>query len=132
MNVQVLDARSSVRASLNYIVRTGEKPYAYTFPPPPGVAARSATIDTVDGVHIHDARPLADRLSLDLQGFVLRRNATTVRDFYDDDHLRAVYYPEVERLLKTETGAEKIVIFDHTIRSLPKFKAGKALKEAVN
>lgn len=124
MNLQVVRTRSSVRASLNYLVRTDQKPYAYTFTPPPGVAARSGTLNTVDGVHIHDARPVAEALSLDEQGFAFRRHATAVEDFYDEEHLRAVYYPEIERLLKAETGAEKIVIFDHTIRSVPKFKAG--------
>ena len=30
--------------------------------------------------------------------------------------MSAVYNPEVERLVEQETGAEKVVIFDHTIR----------------
>lgn len=87
------------------------------------MAARSGKVNSIDGVRIHDGRPIADAFSLDDQGFAFRRHATRVQDFYDEDHLRAVYYPEVEKIVKAETGAEKVVIFDHTIRSVPKFKA---------
>ena len=65
---------------------------------------------------VHDVRPFADNLTLDREGFILRRSASTVTDFYDTDEVSAVYDPEVERLVKQETGAEKVVIFDHTIR----------------
>jgi hypothetical protein len=75
---------------------------------------------------IRDARPLAGEFSLDEQGFVLRPHPTAVREFYDEEELRAVYYAEVEALLRAETGADKVVIFDHTIRSVPRFKAGVA------
>ena len=55
----------AVRATLNYIVRTAEKPYSYTYAPPPGVPLRSGTVDVVDDVQIRNARPIADQLSLD-------------------------------------------------------------------
>lgn len=124
MNVELIHTLPIVRATLNYIVRSAEKPYNYTFEPPPGIAQRRGALDVVEGVPIRDARPIARELSLDEHGFALRRHATEVRDFYDEDHLKAVYYPEVEQILKQATGAERIVIFDHTIRSVPKFKAG--------
>ena len=65
---------------------------------------------------IHDLRAVADGLSLDREGFILRRSASAVADFYDADEVSAVYDPEVERLVEQQTGAEKVVIFDHTIR----------------
>jgi hypothetical protein len=42
---------------------------------------------------------------------------TAVKDFYDPDEVKAVYYPEVERLLKRITGAERVVVFDHIVRN---------------
>jgi hypothetical protein len=39
-----------------------------------------------------------------------------MRDFYDPDELRRVYYPEAERLVGQATGASRVVVFDHTIR----------------
>jgi hypothetical protein len=39
-----------------------------------------------------------------------------VREFYDDDEVKRVYYPEAENLLKKVTGASRVFIFDHTTR----------------
>jgi hypothetical protein len=41
-----------------------------------------------------------------------------VRDFYDEDEVRALYYAEIERLVCAETGAARALMFDHTIRSI--------------
>jgi hypothetical protein len=40
-----------------------------------------------------------------------------VRDFFDTGELESVYYPEVEQLIKSVSGASRVVIFDHTLRS---------------
>ena len=40
-----------------------------------------------------------------------------MRDFYDKDEIRRTYEPEVEALIKRETGASKVVVFDRTIRA---------------
>lgn len=65
---------------------------------------------------IRDARREAGDLSLDREGFVLLKSPTAVADFYDPDDVEAVYNPEIERLVKRETGAEAVLVFDHTIR----------------
>ena len=71
---------------------------------------------TVHEIEIRDARQLAEDLDLDRQGFALARYPTAVTDFYDDEQVRRVYYPEMQALIQTETGADKVVVFDHTIR----------------
>jgi hypothetical protein len=58
-----------------------------------------------------------DNLSLDSSGFVLTEQASAVKDFYNPNEVESVYYPELERLLKRETGAERVVIFDHIVRN---------------
>ncbi|MCH8997933.1 MAG: methyltransferase [Proteobacteria bacterium] len=68
-------------------------------------------------VAIRDMRPLADGLSLDRHGFELRHHDTTVDDLYDDEAVEDVYRREIEALLKEATGADRIVVFDHTRRS---------------
>jgi hypothetical protein len=40
-----------------------------------------------------------------------------VADFFDAGQLTAIYYPEVEQLIKDASGASRVVIFDHTLRS---------------
>ncbi len=68
-------------------------------------------------VAIHNARPLAGELSLEREGFVLVRHDTQMKDFYDEDELLAVYYKETEELVKKTSGAKRVVVFDHTLRS---------------
>lgn len=65
---------------------------------------------------IRDARVLQRQLSLDVQGFELCRHETAVSNFYDPAEVRAVYYPEIERLLKRATDATKVLAFEHDVR----------------
>jgi hypothetical protein len=96
------------------------------------VPARYGEVNAVPGVVIRDARPSADRFSLNEQGFEIRWRDSAVTDFYNETQLRDVYYPEVEAMLRAATGAEKIVIFDHTIRPIPKFEQKiKGMREPV-
>jgi hypothetical protein len=72
----------------------------------------------MQSVPIHDGRVRAQAFSLDREGFLLVPQSTAVRDFYDDDEIAAVYEDEVEALVKRETGAVRVEIFDHTRRAL--------------
>src|SRR5262249_24733772 len=107
---------NDVEAELHYLVDTGEKPAIYLYPPPPGIPQRTGRYATAT-VPIHDGRALLPQLSLDKQGFLLRPHETKVVNFYDEQEVQAVYYPEVERLVQSVTGAAKVVVFDHTWRS---------------
>jgi len=109
--------------SLNYLLKGEEKPVTYAFPPPPGVATSTRRNDPRT-VTVRDARPVADHLSLDRQGFILTHHATWVKNFYDQQEVHEVYYPEIEKLLKEKTGAARVLVFDHQVRCLPKAQAG--------
>src|SRR5260370_5897430 len=75
---------------------------------------------------IYDARPIADRLSVDVQGFVLLREPAAIANFYDPDEVRAAYYPQVETLVKRVTGATKAVAFAHDVRCTTRARRGEA------
>jgi len=105
-----------IEAPMNYLVDTGEKPVSYTYEPPPGVPSRSGTI-VKQTVSVINGRPLVDQITLDDQGFMLTQSPTAVRDFYNDEEVRTVYYPEVERLVKEITGASRVIVFDHNVRN---------------
>jgi len=124
MDAQVIDALPTVHATLNYIVRGGPRPYAYTYPPPEGTPWRTGEIEKARGVAIRDARSLSPSLSLNEEGFEFHPHVTKVADFYDEAQLRDVYEPEIEAFLKSTTGAEKVVVFDHTVRSPARGRAG--------
>jgi hypothetical protein len=105
----------TVVAELNYSTPMTERPRNYTYDPPPG-APRSNVIPEPHRVAIRDLRPVAQSLSLDREGFGLVSQKSAVRDFYDDREVREVYYPEAAAAIKEATGADRVFIFDHTVR----------------
>jgi hypothetical protein len=117
-------AGTPIEASLNYIEPNSEKPVYYAYEPPAGTP-RSTGKFVAQTVPIRNAREVVRELSLDKQGFQLTHQETAVRDFYDQEEVKAAYYPEVERLLKEATGAEKVVIFDHQVRNAELAKRGE-------
>jgi len=104
-----------VEAQLNYLAPMTERPRNYTFEPPPGIA-RSNTTHESHAVSIHDVRPIETDISLDRDGFDVLHYRSEVRDFWDEDELKRVYYPEAQRVIAEATGASKVFIFDHTLR----------------
>jgi hypothetical protein len=136
MNAVVKDlapsTSSNVTAILNYTRNTGIRPVNYTFDPPPGVPRNSGEIDART-VTIYDARRERG-LWLDASGFELVAHQGTLRefkDFQDPEAVRAIDYPEVECTFKVITGAEKVVIFDHTLRDSTVVLGQPALREPV-
>ena len=108
-------ALSFVTADLNYLTPSADRPRTYTFEPPSG-EPRSNIVPEPHSVPIHDIRPISETVSLDREGFALIRQRSAVKDFYDDDEVKDVYYPEAERLIKAATGADRVFVFDHTVR----------------
>lgn len=126
-------AAPSVEAELNYLAPGTVRPVNYTFEPPAGIPWSSGTLDP-RRVTIHNARPLAQNggISLDKQGFQHVAHASALHDFSDEAQIRDVYLPEAEALLRTITGAAKVVIFDHTLRDSARgSRANAALREPV-
>jgi hypothetical protein len=122
---------TSVRAPLNFILPGPAKPYTYQYDPPEGTERRGG--DFVERVvEITDARPLRGALSLDVQGFELLHSPTLARDLYNARELESIYQPEIGQLVKRVTGADKVVVFDHTIRSNAEGHRGATgIREAV-
>jgi hypothetical protein len=111
------DARIGVvNARLKYLAEATPKPVNYAYDPPAGVSRQSGKY-TEQSVSIRNGREVLSELSLDTNGFVLTNHETEVSDFYDPSEVKAVYYPEVERLLKRVTGAVRVLIFDHIVRN---------------
>src|SRR5213080_3808586 len=106
----------AVSAGLHYTLDTGVKPVNETFGP--GNIRRRQSGETEErAVAIRDGRPLRDEFDLEVTGFEFVEHKTQVRDFFDADELKSVYYPEVEALVKKVSGASRVVVFDHTLRS---------------
>src|ERR1043165_4774988 len=101
-------------AEVMYTVDTGEKLINETFGPN-NVRRRSSGAQEAKKVTIEDGGKRD--LAVEGNGFVLARHPTAVRDFFDPAELKAVYRPEVERLVRELSGAKRVVMFDYTLRS---------------
>ena len=118
-----------VEADVNYLLYNGQRPVTYTYPPPPGIPQRSGIPDP-RRVQIANARLLPQAPSLDTFGFELHEQATEV-DFASEVAIREIYYRETEVLLRRATGAEKVVIFDHTLRDSTPAHGQEGIREPV-
>jgi hypothetical protein len=105
-----------ITAGLHYTIDTGVKPVNETFGPN-NIRRRVTGDHEVRQMTIRDGRPLVDEFDLDVAGFELVAHPTKMRDFFDAEELKRVYYPEVEALIKQVSGASRVVVFDHTLRS---------------
>jgi hypothetical protein len=126
---QVLERQSvpetigEIEATLNYLVNDGVK----IFTEASGGGAPDKRGGTLDPhvVVVRNGRRQAKEFALEREGFRFVRHDTKVVDFFNDEEVRRVYYPEMETLVKAESGASRVVVFDHTLRT-----ADDALREA--
>jgi hypothetical protein len=109
-------APETIDATVNYILDNGEKLFTQTAAPG-STDVRSGGTQDPRRVTVRNARLFADQFALDRNGFRFVRHDTQVRDFFDEDQIRRVYYPEMEALVKAESGASRVVVFDHTLRT---------------
>ena len=103
-----------MQAGIRYTVATGEKLVNETFGPN-NIRRRSSGTDELQPVEITDGR--GKDFSLERNGFVFVEHPTRVKDFFDPEQLKSVYYPEVVALIKKIAGAKRVEVFDHTLRS---------------
>jgi len=83
-------------------------------------------------VAIRNGRLEADRFALERNGFRFVRHDTKVVDFFDEDELRRAYYPEMEALVKAESGASRVEVFDHTLRTADdELRQARKIREVV-
>jgi len=133
---QVLERHSApetveaIEATLNYLIDTGEK--IVTEAGPGGTAdMRGGKLDP-RCVVIRNGRLQAKEFVLEREGFRFVRHDTKVADFYDEAEVRRVYYPEMEALIRAESGASRVVVFDHTLRTADDaLRAERKIREVV-
>jgi hypothetical protein len=96
--------------------------------------------DEAEGVHspgddpqemtVHDGWHRAKDFSHDKEGFSLHKFSTEFGDWEDEETVREKFYPEVVQFLKNTTGAKRVLVFDHTIRT--KKNEAKKLTQETN
>ena len=106
-------------AELNYSIDTGVVPVTETKDLGGYVTVTERHNNTYvrHKVKIRNARSLFDTFDLERNGFTFVKHPTQVKDFYDEQEIVSVYYPEMVQLVKEQSGARDVFIFDHTVRS---------------
>jgi hypothetical protein len=107
---------ATIEASLFYLAGGADKLVTYVAAPG-GRDERSGGGSETHRVTMHNGRPLAGKFVFEREGFRFVDQATRVDDFFDDAEVRRVYYPECETLIKQVSGAKRVVVFDHTLRT---------------
>ena len=120
-----------VEATVNYVENNGERLFTYTGAPGGNDKRQGGSYDPRT-VKMHNGRLETDRFVLDRDGFRFVGHPTKMRDFYDEDEIRRVYYPEMVELIKAESGAKRVVVFDHTLRTADdEMREAKKIREVV-
>ncbi len=109
-------APETVHADLVYAVDTGEKLVNQTMP----AGDMSRVVTGTYEMHprdIRNGRLTRDEFLLDRNGFEEVDHPTAMTDFFDPDQLKDIYYDEACKLVAEVSGASRVEVFDHTIRS---------------
>jgi hypothetical protein len=107
----------TIEATLSYFADSEAKPVTLVGAPGASDVRTGGGQPDPHAVVLHNGRPYADHFALEREGFRFVRHDTKVADFFDEDEVRRVYYPEMEALVKAESGAARVVVFDHTLRT---------------
>ena len=116
--------RGPVDADVVYAVTSAQRPFYYMGEPPPGQGRLVGDYEP-RRMRLEDGRERAGGFALDVQGFALEKHASRLKDALDDAEVRRVYYPEMERLVLAATGAARVLVFDHNVRSGAQATAGR-------
>lgn len=95
----------------------GSSPWNYVETPPEGSPQRNYG-EFPHEVDINDIRGREHEFDMNINGFgTLNGIQSQETEFTDDERIKEVYYPEVEKLLLDNVpGAKRVFIFDHTVR----------------
>ena len=106
----------TINAVFTYAVDTGEKIVNETMSPGDMSRKRTGVVEKKT-MPVRDGRALRDTFDLETHGFEFVDHPTKMVNFFDEAELESVYYREVEELVKQRTGAKRVHVFDHTLRS---------------
>jgi len=106
---------STITAPLKFMMPMDEKPQVFMSVNQAEMSERTGEFHMAE-LTIADARACDEPPELDREGFALVPTPTAVSDFYDEAQITGIYYPECIKLLKAQTGASEVHIFDHTLR----------------
>src|SRR3954465_1308102 len=97
-----IDAPTTIEPTVNYIVNDGAEVFNYTGGPG-SMETKSGGTPDPHKVVMHNGRPHIGEFKLDVDGFRFVHHGTHMKDFFDADEIKRVYYPEMIELVKAES-----------------------------
>lgn len=95
------------------------KPYWCSLPPSEGFDPDKQRLDNLEfesrDIHITDIRSLAEKPSIDINGFEVLNHATKIKNFEDPEDVQS-YKAETEQLLKKSLGGVHVKCYDLALR----------------
>ncbi|KAJ4993130.1 hypothetical protein SVAN01_01482 [Stagonosporopsis vannaccii] len=128
-DAQSKTAQPDVRTTVNYTREVDQLTELYFYETEKAKGIHEPGDSAVE-ISISDGWPRANDFSLDKNGFALHSFETQYSDWEDEKSVRSKFYPEVVEFLKRELGAQRVLVFDHTIRT--ESNAKKALTDEQN
>jgi hypothetical protein len=124
-------APQTIEPVVNYLVNDGTEVFTYTGGPG-SLDVRTGGARDPQKVVMHNGRPHVGELDLEVHGFRFVQHDTKMQNFLDEAEVKRVYYPEMEALIKAESGAKRVVVFDHTLRTADDaFREQQKIREVV-
>ncbi len=105
-----------ITSDLNYIVSDGKLSIRYIDWPEEAHNEHILPYEQ-KATTIYNGRIAKEPFSLDSHGFNLVQRGTKVIDFYNEEEIKRVYYPETKQIILDQSGARQVYVFDHTIRT---------------
>ena len=110
-----IEALESVNSVLNYTEISDHRPAFYLYKPDSDELQTPRVADKRT-VPIYDVRAQMDNVTLDDHGFCFTERALPAIDFFDAPSVQQSYYRECADLVKSATGASRVLAFDHNVR----------------
>jgi len=111
---------STVSTTLQYsqLPPDGSKPYMYVDHDLAAASGKPRTNFEINPheTEIEDVRGQEQAYNTDNSGFQFIKHTSAHLKFTDNEEIKREYYPESIELLKKLTGANRVIVFDHTIR----------------
>ncbi|KAK6436154.1 hypothetical protein LTR95_007649 [Oleoguttula sp. CCFEE 5521] len=101
------------KSTLYYYLEVKDGGIVQTYP---GTAFEKRRKHVPHNVEIKDMRPIRDELTLDKSGFELINHTSAEKDFTDEERIKKVYYPEIEKIMKDKTSATHVHVISHMCR----------------
>lgn len=110
-------AVDNVSTSMNYFQPPldGTKPWVVVDVDPKTGERPSNFTQEVRQVDVENVRGRENEYDLDTSGFTFIKSPATFKEFDNEQAVRSQYYQDTIDLVKKVTGANRVVVFDHSM-----------------